>query len=138
MDFGSIFEKLEEDSKNLLITALLCFPMAFIDCWKISPAFSGIELIPQIIIAVGIALLLAFGGILNNLFYLIISDNIKESIYPFISIIPCYATSIAVVLLDKKITPISFELIFIGLCVLTFALALFIRIGKKRRKNDNN
>lgn len=138
MDFSVIFEKLEEESRNLLITALLCFPIAYIDCWKISPTFSGIDLVPQIILAIGIALLLAFGGILNNLFYLILTDNLNEPIYPWVSITPCYSTSIAVLLQGGKITPVGFELIFTGLCFLSAAFALFTRIRKNRCKKKGS
>ena len=138
MDFGAIFEKLEEDSRNLLITALLCFPIAYIDCWIISPSFSGIDLVPQIILAIGIGLLLAFGGILNNLFYLILSNNLNEPIYPWVSITPCYSTSIVVLLQGRNITPVNFELIFTGLCILSAAIALFTRIRKNRYKKKGS
>lgn len=140
MDIGNIFEKLEDDSKNLIITAAFCFPMAYLDCWKISPHFSEIELIPQIILAIGIAIILAIAGTICNLIYLALSGNIAERLYPFISIIPSYVASIVVVLSNRKITPLSFEFSFVGFSLLIFAHTLFTRIVKHRheRKRSEN
>ena len=130
MDFGNLFEKLEEDSRVLLLTLVFSFPIAYIDCWKLSPHFQHIDLIPQVILALGIAVFLTIGGILCNLLYIVWSDNIGASLSVFVSLLPSFVTSSHTVLWGGS--PIKFVLIFTSWCLMALGIALLIHVTKER------
>ena len=135
MDIGNLFKQLEEDSRVLLLSAIFCFPVAYLDCWKISSNFCTIDLIPQIIIALGIAVMLAIGGISFNLLYSAISSKAYIPLLTLLSILPAVVASIPVVIFGG--TAISFEIIFGGLYIIGLACALLSRTRNKIKKKQN-
>ena len=67
MDFDRFLENLPGDYKTLLLSIACIFPMAYIDCWKISCGFAEIELFKQIILAAGISVMLTIAGYILDL-----------------------------------------------------------------------
>ena len=135
MDFGNLLKQLEEDSRVLLLSAIFCFPVAYLDCWKISSNFCTIDLIPQIIIALGIAVMLAIGGISFNLLYAAISSNTDIPLLTLLTTLPAVVASIPIVIFGG--TAISFEITFGGLYLIGLAGALLSRMCNKKEKKQN-
>lgn len=77
MEFDKFLENLPRDYKTILLSIALIFPMAYIDCWKMSSAFAELELLKQVILAAGISVMLMMGGFILDMGYQILSGYYK-------------------------------------------------------------
>lgn len=58
----NFLQSLGTSFRNFAISFLLIFPLAFIDCWKLSLSFKNYELLPQIFMASGIGFMATLYG----------------------------------------------------------------------------
>ncbi len=77
MDIDRFLENLDKEYKKILMALVFIFPMAYIDCWKLSGSFKSFEIIPQIILALGISFLLMAGGVVLDTIFLVFSYSGK-------------------------------------------------------------
>ncbi|MCH5237848.1 MAG: hypothetical protein J1E95_08635 [Muribaculaceae bacterium] len=79
MEFiGKIFESLEEDYRNVLISIVVAFPICFIDLWKLFPDFREYEFLPQLMLPLGGAVLFTGLGIFVYIINITIIDPSLE------------------------------------------------------------
>lgn len=139
MDVGRFFENMPGDYKTHVLSVVFIFPMAYIDCWKLSPGFAELELLKQVILAAGIAMILMLAGEFLNVGYLNFSGYGK---YIHVLSLPIMVTpaafgTVAVVLFGTN-SALSFFFKVSALIICGFGIALFSRysIGKREKKEN--
>ena len=110
MELDRFLENMPGDYKTLLISIALIFPMAYIDCWKISYGFSEIELFKQVILAAGISVMLTMAGYFLDLACMKVAglSKISDRLNMPIIVTPAAFATATVIL-----SPITSPLIFL-------------------------
>ena len=110
MELDRFLENMPGDYKTLLISIALIFPMAYIDCWKISYGFSEIELFKQMILAAGISVMLTMAGYFLDLACMKVAglSKISDRLNMPIIVTPAAFATATVIL-----SPITSPLIFL-------------------------
>ena len=110
MELDRFLENMPGDYKTLLISIAQIFPMAYIDCWKISYGFSEIELFKQMILAAGISVMLTMAGYFLDLACMKVAglSKISDRLNMPIIVTPAAFATATVIL-----SPITSPLIFL-------------------------
>ncbi|MDE6479242.1 MAG: hypothetical protein K2L45_03155 [Muribaculaceae bacterium] len=136
MDFGRFLENLPGDYKTNLLSLAMIFPMAYIDCWKLSPSFAELEILKQVFLAAGISVILMIAGEMLNVGYLRFSGYwryINNLSLPVI-ITPTATTTVCVVIFGTH-HPLSFFFVMTGIIMATLGIALMNRPSLEREEN---
>ena len=137
MEFDKFLENLPRDYKTFLLSIALIFPMAYIDCWKISYGFSEIELFKQVILAAGISVMLTMAGYFLDLACMKVAglSNISDRLNMPVIVTPAAFATATVIL-----SPITSTLIFLFWVILVMITAfVFFGItfsGRKTREPE--
>lgn len=142
-DFFKFLDSLRGDNKTILYSILLTFPLAFIDCWKLSSTFPNIDFTIQLLLTLGVDLILVAGGIVLEVIYIYL-NTIKQmeelSLPPLL-----FASVIATVLVILNIitTPVCFLNVFMitlgGFLLIAFIKWITKYIKKRaKKKNDSH
>lgn len=132
MDIGNLLDKLEEDSRALILSAVFCFPIAYLDCWKMSLHFQQIELLPQIILAFGVGMLLVVAGVFFNMLFLLLADEVEIGLKTMIILSPTCVSSVCATFFNWTST--TFAIYFWGWCLLGLGCALVLRVCNKHER----
>ena len=138
MEFDKFLENLPRDYKTILLSIALIFPMAYIDCWKISSAFAELELLKQVILALGISVMLMMGGFILDMGYQILSGYFKYIDHLNLPVIVMPTTFVtASIIWAGRTYILSFIGFYIPFVIACLGLALIIGVrAKKRQKKD--
>lgn len=125
MEFDKFLENLPRDYKTFLLSIALIFPMAYIDCWKISYGFSEIELFKQVILAAGISVMLTMAGYFLDLACMKVAglSNISDRLNMPVIVTPAAFATATVIL-----SPITSTLIFLFWVILVM-ITVFVFFG---------
>ena len=138
MEFDKFLDNLPRDDKTVLLSIAVIFPMAYIDCWKISSGFVEIELLKQVILAVGISVMLMMGGYILDLGYQMLSGYHKFIDHLNLQVIvmpPAFAT--ASIIWAGRPYILSFLCFYGSIVIAGLGLALIIGVrAKKRQEKD--
>lgn len=98
MDLGKFLESLKTDYKEVLIAIALAFPLSYLDCWKLYPAFRNYEIIEQIILAVAVGMIVVFATFVCYVASMVIGVGMKylesdERISALAAVFPIAVTS---------------------------------------------
>lgn len=127
MDISNIFLSLKDDYKESIISIVLLFPLAYIDCWRISTSFTQVDIIQQIIIAAGVDIILMFYGVTFSIITIcIINQSFKYPVLASVVIYPSTLTT-AFVLIDN-ITSVQKFILCLG--TVSFATCLGVLITR--------
>ena len=129
MDIGHLFETLDSDHRSITLSVVLCFPLAYLDCWKLSATFRSLEIYPQTMLALAIAVLFSFGGFAFNIVHLAYTKAKGNWVlFPKIMILPAAGATI-LIFFGPNISP--------GIFVLAYIALAFLITHKTIRMNKN-
>lgn len=138
MYFERFFDNLEGEYKTMLLALVVIFPMAYADCWKLSPTFPSIDLIPQIILALGVSVILMYAGLVLDLVFLasLRSGKIEKKLSFPVLLIPTVILSGLVIIgvIDSVPFFTSIFVGFFGICIIAFIYKVIKDYQKDKKK----
>ena len=135
MEFDKFLENLPRDYKTILLSIALIFPMAYIDSWKISRGFANLDLLKQVILALGISVMLMMGGLVLDIGYQILSGYRKYIDHlnlPVMMMPTTFAT--ASIILAGRPYILSFISFYGAIVIAGLGFAAIIGAGAKKRQ----
>lgn len=120
MDIGKIFECLEEDYRTFVVSIAMSFPMAYVDCWKLVPAFRNYEIFPQIMLSLGASIMFVFlGAFYITLIWMLTKREYPSSIrYHAFGLLLVFAFSSILVASGTLSCIATFMWVYVGLYVI--------------------
>ena len=137
MDFGRFLENLPGDYKTMLLSLAMIFPMAYIDCWKISCGFAELDVLKQVILAAGISVMLTMAGYFLDLACLKVAglSKISDRLNMPVIITPT-AFATATVILSPITSPLIFLFWIILVMITGFVFFGITFSGRKTREPE--
>ncbi len=146
MDIGKIFECLNEDYRNIVLSIAIGFPVAYVDCWKLQPLFKTYDMIPQILLALGVSVIFVFLGIGFCIFtWVMIEKLIKTSLKwkfnIFLTLVPFFVISLFILsgsITTKEEVKIFFLAFVLFVFVVNFIAYKFYYRNRNRSTEHTN
>lgn len=70
MDVAELYKNLDLTSREIALSCVLAFPIAYLDLWKLYLPFRGLDWFPQSMLSLGFAVLFVGLGSILSLFYI--------------------------------------------------------------------
>ena len=127
MDFERFLENLGKEYKTMILAVTFIFPMAYADCWKLSPVFPSLESIPQAILSLAVAVILLVGGVVMDLAYqaYVSSGKVTYNVSVPLLIMPTIPSSFLVIV--GIIDSVGFFCLIYAWTIFVFFIFWFIR-----------
>ena len=127
MDFERFLENLGKEYKTMILAVIFIFPMAYADCWKLSPVFPRLECIPQAILSLAVAVILLVGGVVMDLAYqaYVSSGKVTYNVSVPLLVMPTIPSSFLVIV--GIIDSVSFFCLIYAWTIFVFFIFWFIR-----------
>lgn len=147
MDFGNLFNSLDEDYKDIILAGAIGFPVAYLDCWKLHIPFRDYDMFPQIMLSLGVDFIfIGFGLVFCGWIWKVTKHHPMRPSTPEFNIMMLLLVFIltsALVLSGTIKTKRVFELYYLGFSIFYILFQYILDIVNYRRhinqsqNNDN-
>ena len=144
-DLIKFLNSLNNHYKEMAVAFLIIFPIAYVDCWKLSESFKDLELFQQLLLCGGISMLMMLIGVIFSFWFVLVSlypiqvkKNEINVLINVLGIVFPFAVTSTFVFLNSIRSREFFEIIYFGICAVSIGysfLSNFISNKFKHRKS---
>ena len=120
MEIQTIVDMLGRDNRVFGMSVVFATPMTYLNCWLLFASFSGLELLPQLILSFAVATVLVAVAAVSQWAAVFIAKTSQYLYYRFV-LFPIVLTT-AIVLVWPTMGRWFFMGIYLALCVVEFLL----------------